>query len=89
MSSDWQYTGTNIISRIYCRTSYDCIPIKHNWIVVLNDGLNIPLFHDALKTLTLTNDEINKIKEAEVNATELIKIETKAVLKYGNFPSIC
>jgi len=89
MSSDWKYTGTNIISKIYCRTSYDCIPVKHNWVVVLNDGLNIPLFHEALKTLTLTNEEKDKIKEAEENAAELIKIEAKAVSKYGNFPSIC
>jgi hypothetical protein len=89
MSSDWKYTGTNIISQIYCRTSYDSIPIKHSWVVVLNDGLNIPLFHEALKTLTLTNEEIIKIKEAEDNARELSKIEAKAVLKYGNFPSIC
>ena len=89
MSSEWQYTGTNIISRIYCRTSYDSIPIKHNWVVVLNDGLNIPLFHDALKTLTLSKEEINKINEAEENAKELSKIEAKALSKYGNFPSIC
>jgi len=89
MSSEWQYTGTNIISRIYCRTSYDSIPIKHSWVVVLNDGLNIPLFHDALKTLTLTTEELNKIKEAEQNAQELSKIEAKALLKYGNFPSNC
>jgi hypothetical protein len=89
MSSDWQYTGTKLISKIYCRTSYDSIPIKHNWIVVLNDGLNIPLFHDSLKTLTLTTDELAKIKEAEENARELAKIEASVVLKYGNFPSIC
>jgi hypothetical protein len=85
MSSDWQYIGTNIISRIYCRTSYDCIPIKHNWIVVLNDGLNIPLFHEAIKTLTLNNEEIKKIKEAEDNANDLSIIELKALSKYGNF----
>lgn len=85
MSSDWQYTGTNIIKKIYCKTSYDTCPTRYSWYVLLNNELNVPLGHDSLDSLKLNDKEKAALVNAKANAIELNKNESIPLNDYSIF----
>lgn len=85
MSSDWQYTGTNIIKRIYCKISYDTCPTKHSWYVLLDNDLNVPLGHESIDSLKLNDKEKEALVYAKANAIELNKNESTLLNDYSIF----
>jgi len=85
MSSDWQYTGTNIIKKIYCKTSYDTCPTKYSWFVLLENDLNVPLSHDSINSLKLNDKEKEAVTNAKANAIELNKNESTLLNDYSIF----
>jgi hypothetical protein len=85
MSSDWQYTGNNIIKRIYCKVSYDTCPTKYSWFVLLENDLNVPLNHDSINSLKLNDKEKEALVNARANAIELNKNESTLMNDYSIF----
>ena len=85
MSSDWQYTGTNIIKKIYCKISYDTCPTKYSWYVLLDNELNVPLHHESIDLLKLNDKEKEALVNAKVNAIELNKNESALLNDYSIF----
>ena len=85
MSSDWQYTGTNIIKKIYCKISYDTCPTKYSWFVLLENDLNVPLSHDSINSLKLNDKEKEAVTNAKANAIELNKNESTLLNDYSIF----
>ena len=80
MSSDWQYTGTNIIKKIYCKISS-----KYSWYILLDNELNVPLSHDSINSLKLNDKEKEALANAKANAIELNKNESTLLNDYSIF----
>jgi hypothetical protein len=85
MSSNWQFTGNNIIKKIYCKVSYDTSPTKYSWYVLLDNDLNVPLSHDSIDSLKLNDKEKEAIVYAKSNAIELNKNESSLLNDYSIF----
>lgn len=85
MSSDWQYTGTNIIKKIYCKISYDTCPTKYSWYILLDNELNVPLGHESIDSLKLNDKEKEAVVNAKANAIELNKNESSLLNDYSIF----
>jgi hypothetical protein len=85
MSSEWQYTGTNIIKKIYCKISYDTCPTRYSWYVLLDNELNVPLGHDSLESLKLNDKEKEALVNAKANSIELNKNESTLLNDYSIF----
>ena len=85
MSSNWQYTGNNIIKKIYCKVSYDTCPTKYSWFILLENDLHVPLGHESIDSLKLNDKEKEALVNAKANAIELNKNESALLNDYSIF----